>query len=141
MGGTAGSAHEAAMTPNLTRRHLLGLGALQTAAALGFTRIGAASAAVGPAAAQYASAVVVGAGYGAAVAALRLGQAGVRTVVLEMSRLWDTAGPDGKVFPSTSAPDHRSMWFRTRTEAPLASSSGSTWSTATSARTPASWTG
>ncbi|MEV7444293.1 GMC oxidoreductase [Streptomyces sp. NPDC091204] len=109
------------MTPNLTRRHLLGLGALSTASALGFTRIGAASAAaVEPAAAQYAPAIVVGSGYGSAVAALRLGQAGVRTVVLEMGRLWDGPGPDGKVFPSTSAPDHRSMWFRTRTEAPLA---------------------
>lgn len=109
------------MTPHLTRRHVLGLGALQTAAALGFTRIGpAAAAAVEPAAAHYAPAIVVGSGYGAAVAALRLGQAGVRTVVLEMGRLWDTPGPDGKVFPSTSAPDQRSMWFRTRTEAPLA---------------------
>ncbi|MGW5344149.1 GMC oxidoreductase [Streptomyces sp. HUAS TT3] len=109
------------MNPHLTRRHFLGVGALQTAAALGFTRIGPGSAAAAePPAAQYAPAVVVGSGYGAAVAALRLGQAGVRTVVLEMGRLWNTPGPDGRVFPSTSAPDHRSMWFRTRTEAPLA---------------------
>ncbi|MGW4684190.1 GMC oxidoreductase [Streptomyces sp. NPDC004244] len=109
------------MNPHLTRRHFLGIGALQTAAALGFTRIGLGSAAAAePPAAQYAPAIVVGSGYGAAVAALRLGQAGVRTVVLEMGRLWNTPGPDGKVFPSTSAPDHRSMWFRTRTEAPLA---------------------
>ncbi|MFG2638940.1 GMC oxidoreductase [Streptomyces sp. NPDC048362] len=109
------------MTAKLTRRHLLGLTALQTAAALGATRIGLSSAAAAePPATQYAPAIVVGSGYGSAVAALRLGQAGVRTVVLEMGRLWDTLGPDGKVFPSTSAPDHRSMWFRTRTEAPLA---------------------
>nr|WSX52274.1 GMC oxidoreductase [Streptomyces sp. NBC_00974] len=109
------------MTPKLTRRHLLGLGALQTAAALGFTRIGPQSAAAAePAAATYAPAIVVGSGYGSAVAALRLGQAGVRTVVLEMGRLWDTPGSDGKVFPSTSAPDQRSMWYRNRTEAPLA---------------------
>ncbi|QES50504.1 cholesterol oxidase [Streptomyces venezuelae] len=107
------------MTPNLTRRHILGLGALQAAAALGLTRIGLSEAAAAEPA-HYAPAVVVGSGYGSAVAALRLGQAGVRTVVLEMGRLWDTAGPDGRVFPSTSAPDHRSMWFRTRTEAPLA---------------------
>ncbi|MBW5485517.1 GMC oxidoreductase [Streptomyces bambusae] len=111
------------MTPHLTRRHLLGLGALQTAAALGLTEISlstAAAAAPSAQPAQYAPAIVVGSGYGAAVAALRLGQAGVRTVVLEMGRLWDAPGADGKVFPATTAPDQRSMWFRNRTEAPLA---------------------
>ncbi|MEV6396377.1 GMC oxidoreductase [Streptomyces sp. NPDC051907] len=110
------------MTPLLTRRQILGVAALQTAAALGFTRIGlsSATAAEEPASADYAPAVVIGSGYGGAVAALRLGEAGVRTLVLEMGRLWNTPGPDGKVFCSTSAPDKRSMWFRTRTEAPLA---------------------
>lgn len=110
------------MTPHLTRRQLLGAAALQTAAVLGFTRVGLSSAtAVEPPAAGRAPAVVVGSGYGAAVAALRLGRAGVRTVVLEMGRLWDTPGPDGKIFCPTITPDRRSMWFRTRTEAPLAS--------------------
>ncbi|MGW1888639.1 GMC oxidoreductase [Streptomyces sp. NPDC002004] len=109
------------MSTHLTRRHILGLGALQAAAALGFTRIGLSSArAEEPPATDFAPAVVIGSGYGAAVAALRLGQAGVRTLVLEMGRLWDSPGSDGKVFCSTSAPDQRSMWFRTRTEAPLA---------------------
>jgi cholesterol oxidase len=37
-----------------------------------------------------------------------------------MGRLWNTAGSDGKVFCNTANPDQRSMWFRTRTEAPLA---------------------
>ncbi|MFJ6630240.1 GMC oxidoreductase [Streptomyces sp. NPDC091376] len=113
------------MTPNLTRRHLLGLGALQTAAALGLTRITAtpAQAAQRSRAAQatdHTPALVIGSGYGAAVTALRLGEAGIPTLVLEMGRLWDTPGPDGKLFCTTGAPDHRSMWFRTRTEAPLA---------------------
>ncbi|MET7456685.1 GMC oxidoreductase [Streptomyces sp. NPDC005574] len=95
--------------------------ALQTAAAAGLTRIGLQSAsAAEPAAVDNAPAIVIGSGYGGAVAALRLGQAGIRTLVLEMGRLWNTAGSDGKVFCTTSAPDQRSMWFRTRTEAPLA---------------------
>ncbi|MFF5443568.1 GMC oxidoreductase [Streptomyces sp. NPDC012888] len=108
------------MSPNLTRRHVLGLAALQAAATLGVTRIGLTEAVAAAEPTSYAPAVVVGSGYGSAVAALRLGEAGVRTVVLEMGRLWDAPGPDGRVFPPTTAPDHRSMWFRTRTEAPLA---------------------
>ncbi|AEY88887.1 cholesterol oxidase [Streptomyces hygroscopicus subsp. jinggangensis 5008] len=97
------------------------MAALQTAATLGLTRIGLQSArAVEPAAADNSPAIVAGSGYGGAVAALRLGQAGIRTLVLETGRLWSTAGADGKVFCSTTAPDQRSPWFRTRTEAPLA---------------------
>lgn len=109
------------MQRQLTRRQILGMAALQTAATLGFTRVGIQSAhAAEPAAVESAPAIVVGSGYGAAVAALRLGQAGIRTLVLEMGRLWNTAGADGKVFCNTADPDQRSMWFRTRTEAPLA---------------------
>jgi cholesterol oxidase len=109
------------MTPNLTRRQLVGLAAIQTAAALGLTRIGLSTAQAAENAdyAEYAPAVVIGSGYGAAVAALRLGQAGVQTLVLEMGALWDTPAPDGKVFCSMISPDRRSTWFRTRTQAPL----------------------
>ncbi|MGW3101981.1 GMC oxidoreductase [Streptomyces sp. NPDC001100] len=106
----------------LTRRQILGMIALQTAAAAGLTRIGLQSAqAVAPAAVETAPAIVVGSGYGGAVAALRLGQAGITTLVLEMGRLWNTPGSDGKIFCNTANPDQRSMWFKTRTEAPLAS--------------------
>lgn len=109
------------MQRQLTRRQILGMAALQTAATLGFTRVGLQSArADEPAAVESAPAIVVGSGYGASVAALRLGQAGIRTLVLEMGRLWNTTGPDGKVFCNTANPDQRSMWFRNRTEAPLA---------------------
>lgn len=122
MGGAPDSVHDASMTANLTRRHILGLAALRGAAALGLTRIALSPAAAAdrPGGTEYAPAVVVGSGYGAAVAALRLGEAGVRTLVLEMGRLWDTPAADGRVHCSMTAPDRRSMWFKTRTEAPLA---------------------
>ncbi|MFG2952543.1 GMC oxidoreductase [Streptomyces sp. NPDC048291] len=96
--------------------------ALQTAAAAGLTRVGLQSAQAAEEAADVdnAPAIVIGSGYGGAVAALRLGQAGVRTLMIEMGQLWNTAGSDGKIFCSTAAPDKRSMWFKTRTEAPLA---------------------
>ncbi|QYX80701.1 GMC family oxidoreductase [Streptomyces akebiae] len=97
------------------------MAALQTAAALGLTRIDLRSAhAAEPDAVDNAPAIVIGSGYGAAVAALRLGQAGIRTLVLEMGKAWNTPGSDGKIFCSTREPDERSMWFKTRTEAPLA---------------------
>ncbi|GAA4922981.1 GMC oxidoreductase [Streptomyces coeruleoprunus] len=108
------------MTSYLTRRHFVGLGALQAAALLGLTRIGVGSASARDAAADHTPALVIGSGYGGAVAALRLGEAGIPTTVLEMGALWNRQGPDGRVFCPTTAPDHRSMWFRTRTEAPLA---------------------
>ncbi len=103
-----------------SRRRFLGLAALNSAAALGLTTVSTrpAAAATLPA---HVPAVVVGTGYGAAVTALRLGEAGIPTLMLEMGRLWSTPGADGKVFCPMLTPDERSMWFTDRTEAPLAS--------------------
>lgn len=107
-------------TSSFSRRRFLGLSALGTAAALGMTSVGVRpdrAAAAGTA--EYVPAVVIGSGYGAAVTALRLGEAGVTTAMFEMGQLWDTPGGDGNVFSGMLTPDERSMWFKTRTEAPL----------------------
>ncbi|MFI9275921.1 GMC oxidoreductase [Kitasatospora sp. NPDC052896] len=69
--------------------------------------------------ATFVPAVVIGTGYGASVSALRLGEAGVSTLMLEMGQLWNQPGPDGNVFCGMLNPDKRSSWFKTRTEAPL----------------------
>lgn len=103
-----------------SRRRFLGLAALNSAAALGLTTVSARPAAAS-ALPEYSPAVVIGTGYGAAVTALRLGEAGIPTLMLEMGKLWTTPGADGNVFCSMLAPDERAMWFKDRTEAPLAS--------------------
>ena len=104
----------------LSRRRLLGLLAVNTASALGLGTIATPSAAAASRR-DFSPAVVVGTGYGAAVTALRLGLAGIPTVMLEMGRLWDTPGDDGRVFCDMLNPDRRAMWLATRTQMPLSS--------------------
>ncbi len=67
------------------------------------------------------TAIIIGSGYGGAVSALRLGEAGVSTLLLEMGKLWDAPGKDGQVHCNMSSPDGRAMWFKDKTEAPLKS--------------------
>jgi cholesterol oxidase len=59
-----------------------------------------------------ADTVVVGTGYGGAVVAKRLSEKGVSVLMLEMGRLWNQPGPDGKVFCGINGPDGRAMWFQ-----------------------------
>ncbi|MGK2316078.1 GMC oxidoreductase [Gordonia rhizosphera] len=62
------------------------------------------------AAASQVSAIVVGSGFGGAVAALRLGQAGIRTTVFERGRRWPIRA-DGNTFATFVRPDKRAAWF------------------------------
>lgn len=98
--------------------------AMQSAAALGLSTVSASPAAAAPAAnptSSFVPALVIGTGYGAAATALRLGEAGVQTLMLEMGQLWDEPAEDGKIFCSMLEPDRRSMWFSDRTRSPLES--------------------
>ncbi len=67
------------------------------------------------------SVLIIGSGYGSAVTALRLTEAGIPVTMLEAGRLWDTPGADGKIFCKPFDPDGRAMWFQESTETPLAS--------------------
>lgn len=59
------------------------------------------------------TAIVVGSGYGGGVSALRLGEAGVQTLVLEKGRLWDVPDEDGRRFSKVLPADTRASWFST----------------------------
>jgi len=102
------------------RGFLAGTGSALGVGALGLPVLGAPSAA----AAEIGSGasvpvLVIGTGYGGAVAALRLAQAGVDVEMVEMGMSWDTPGSDGKIFPKVTAPDKRAYWLRTKTKAPV----------------------
>ncbi|MDE0399816.1 MAG: GMC oxidoreductase [Candidatus Poribacteria bacterium] len=58
-------------------------------------------------------ALIIGSGFGGAVTALRLGEAGIQTMVLEQGRRWDTA------FSRNIPPDGRSTWLRNKTILPF----------------------
>lgn len=64
-------------------------------------------------------AIVIGSGFGGAVSALRLGEAGVETIVLERGRRWDIK-PTNDTFCENLSPDGRSAWLSTETVAPVA---------------------
>lgn len=60
-------------------------------------------------------ALIIGSGFGGAVTALRLGEAGIRTMVLEQGKRWDMPAPFSPHFPA----DGRSAWLKNKTIAPF----------------------
>lgn len=74
---------------------------------------------VAPATKNGVSVLVIGSGYGSAVTALRLTQAGIPVTMIEAGRLW-APGPDGTTFTKAAKPDGRAMWFQDTTETNMA---------------------
>ena len=61
---------------------------------------------------HFVQALVIGSGFGGAVAALRLAQAGVETVVLERGRRWVIVDPtQNETFATFQKPDGRCSWL------------------------------
>ena len=103
----------------ISRRGLLKGGAA-TAAAIAVSPVPrAARASAALATGDHVPALIIGSGYGGAVTALRLTQAGIATAIVEMGMSWTTPGSDGKIFCNMLSPDQRSYWLRTQTDQPV----------------------
>ncbi|WP_426625964.1 GMC oxidoreductase [Leifsonia sp. McL0607] len=64
-----------------------------------------------PAAPAHTPALVIGSGFGAAIAALRLARAGIRTAMLERGLPWPR-DPKRAIFSGNTPPDGRAFWHR-----------------------------
>lgn len=97
----------------LSRRQFLGAAAGLGVGALGAGafELGLRRDEVGARPKSHYRAIVVGSGYGGGVTALRLGEAGVNTLILEKGRLWEAADDDGKRFSRMLPADNRAGWF------------------------------
>ena len=99
------------MTVVSRRRFLYGTAAVAAAAGAGGVGYGLLREERPSAHRDHFPAIVVGSGYGGGVTALRLGQAGVDTLVLEKGRHWNAPDADGKRFSKVLPPDNRAGWF------------------------------
>jgi len=110
------------MSSDLSRREFLrtgilgsaGLAALGCRDSLGSSARAWAQLTAGAQDSDFVPAIVIGSGFGGAVAALRLGQASISTLVLERGRRWDIRA-DGNTFATFERPDGRAYWLRDRT--------------------------
>ncbi|TXJ23554.1 MAG: hypothetical protein E6Q24_17745 [Chitinophagaceae bacterium] len=65
--------------------------------------------------------LIIGSGYGGAVTALRLAQAGQPSTILEMGLNWNTTGFQYKPFSNMNAPGANSTWLKNKSIAPVLS--------------------
>ncbi|HVH45054.1 MAG TPA: GMC oxidoreductase [Labilithrix sp.] len=67
---------------------------------------------------SFTKAIVIGSGFGGAISALRLAQAGIETTVLERGSRWPSH-PRREIFANDYLPDGRGYWHRTSAKLPV----------------------
>lgn len=100
---------------NLSRRRFIGLSAMTYAGMAASSTIGLVSCKkdqIKTATNTDYEAIVIGSGFGGSVAALRLGEAGKKTLLLEMGKRFDTTSGN-KPFSPQFFPDTRAAWLKT----------------------------
>jgi cholesterol oxidase len=107
------------MATKISRRNALraGLGAVVASSVAGSSLLAACggdSDSKTTASKEDVQALVIGSGFGGAIASLRLAQAGIQTVVLERGRRWPIT-PEGNTFATFREPDRRAWWLRDET--------------------------
>jgi cholesterol oxidase len=107
------------MSKHMSRRRFLTASGAALGTLAGSSLLGASLARAALSSGDRVPALIIGSGYGGAVTALRLAQAGIDTHIVEMGMAWNTPGPDGKVFCNVLNPDGRSYWLRTQTDQPV----------------------
>jgi len=93
------------MSRILKRRQFL-QASLAAAASIGVSKLHASASGTE----EHVEAIVIGSGFGGGVASLRLGQAGIDTIVLERGRRWQITEA-GDTFCTYQKPDGRSSWL------------------------------
>jgi cholesterol oxidase len=63
-----------------------------------------------PAPSEHRNAIIIGSGFGGAVTALRLAEAGIESTIIEKGKRWPIT-PDGNTFSPNIYPDGRSTWL------------------------------
>lgn len=109
------------MKNNLTRRKFVGTTTMASIAMLGGTTFSLSSCKkenYKPVDNSDAEAIVIGSGFGGSVAALRLAEKGVKTLMLEMGKHYQVSN-NKDVFSKTLSPDGRACWLKTKTIAPV----------------------
>jgi cholesterol oxidase len=109
------------MKSNLSRRKFVGLSTMASIAAMGGTTFSLSSCKKDNFTTVQdtnVEAIVVGSGFGGSVAALRLAEKGIKTLMFEMGKQY-TVQSNKDVFAVTLNPDGRACWLKNKTIAPV----------------------